>query len=68
MKPNMGGTDRIIRFIAAAVAVALYFTETLTGTLGIIALVVAAIFTLTSVISFCPLYSIFGLNTCPVKK
>lgn len=68
MKPNMGGTDRIIRFIAAAIAVVLYSTGTLTGTLGIIALVVAAIFTLTSVISFCPLYSIFGLNTCPVKN
>lgn len=52
MKPNMGGTDRIIRLIVAAIAIALYFTGTLTGTLGIIALVVAAIFTLTSVISF----------------
>lgn len=68
MKPNMGGTDRIIRLIVAAIAIALYFTGTLTGTLGIIALVVAAIFTLTSVISFCPLYAVFGLNTCPVKS
>ncbi|RDB06693.1 YgaP family membrane protein [Runella aurantiaca] len=67
MKPNMGGTDRIIRLIVAAIAVALYFTGTLTGTLGIIALVVAAVFALTSVVSFCPLYTIFGLNTCPVK-
>lgn len=64
MKTNMGGTDRIIRLIVAAIAVVLYFTGTLTGTLGIIALVAAAIFTLTSVISFCPLYAIFGLNTC----
>lgn len=68
MKPNMGGIDRGIRLIVAAIAVILYFTGILTGTLGIIALVVAGIFTLTSIISFCPLYALFGLNTCPVKQ
>ncbi len=68
MKPNMGGIDRGIRLIVAAIAVILYFTGTLTGTLGIIALVVAGVFTLTSIISFCPLYALFGLNTCPVKQ
>ncbi|MDF7818542.1 DUF2892 domain-containing protein [Runella sp. MFBS21] len=68
MKPNMGGIDRGIRLIVAAIAVILYFTGTLTGTLGIIALVVAGIFTLTSIVSFCPLYALFGLNTCPVKQ
>lgn len=68
MKPNMGGIDRGIRLIVAAIAVILYFTGTLTGTLGIIALVIAGIFTLTSIVSFCPLYALFGLNTCPVKQ
>lgn len=60
----MGSADRIIRLIVAAVAAILYFTGTLTGTLGIVALVVAAIFTLTSVISFCPIYAIVGMSTC----
>lgn len=64
MTKNMGSADRIIRLIVAAIAVVLYFTGTLTGTLGIVALVVAAIFTLTSVISFCPLYAIVGMSTC----
>ncbi|MFN3379592.1 MAG: DUF2892 domain-containing protein [Runella zeae] len=68
MKPNMGGIDRGIRLIVAAIAVILYFTGILTGTLGIIALVIAGIFTLTSIVSFCPLYALFGLNTCPVKQ
>lgn len=68
MKPNMGGIDRGIRLIVAAIAVILYLTDTFTGTLGIIALVVAGIFTLTSIVSFCPLYALFGLNTCPVKQ
>ena len=64
MTKNMGSADRIIRLIVAAIAVVLYFTGTLTGTLGIVALVVAAIFTLTRVISFCPLYAIVGMSTC----
>ncbi|MBS1667327.1 MAG: DUF2892 domain-containing protein [Bacteroidetes bacterium] len=68
MKKNMGNTDRIIRLLVAAVVAVLYFTHTISGTLGIILLVVAAVFLLTSLISFCPLYSIFGLNTCPTKK
>ena len=68
MKTNMGGMDRIIRVLVAIVAVALYFTGTLTGTLGIVALVVAGIFLLTSVVSFCPLYTLFGISTCPTKK
>jgi type IV secretory pathway VirB2 component (pilin) len=46
----------------------LYFTGTVTGTLGIVLVVIAGVFTLTSVISFCPLYSIVGLSTCPVQK
>jgi hypothetical protein len=65
MNKNMGSTDRVIRLIIAAVAAFLFFNGTLTGTLGIVALVVAGIFTLTSLISFCPLYAIVGLSTCP---
>ena len=67
MTNNMGGTDRIIRTIVAITALTLYFTGTLTGTVGIIALVVAGVFLLTSFISFCPLYTILGMNTCGVK-
>jgi fatty acid desaturase len=68
MKRNMANADRIIRFIIAAVVAYLYFSGTITGTLGIVLLVVAAIFLLTSFISFCPLYAIFGISTCKVKK
>jgi len=68
MKPNMGGADRIIRLVVAAIVAVLYFTGTLTGTIGIVALVVAAVFFLTSLVSFCPLYTLIGLNTCSVKK
>jgi hypothetical protein len=64
MKINMGTTDRIIRLVAAAIILGLYFMEVLTGTLAIIALIVAVIFALTSVVKFCPLYTLFGMNTC----
>ena len=64
----MGTADRIIRIILAAVVGFLYYNGTITGTLGIILLVLAGVFVLTSLISFCPLYKLVGLNTCPVKQ
>ncbi len=64
MKKNMSSTDRIIRVILAVVMGILYFTGTVTGTLGIVMLVLGGVFVLTSLISFCPLYAIFGISTC----
>jgi hypothetical protein len=64
----MSSADKIIRLIISAIMVILYFTNVVSGTVGVIMLVLAAVFTLTSIISFCPLYSIFGISTCPVKK
>jgi len=68
MKKNMGNADRIIRSVIAAVVAVLYFTKTITGTFGIVLLVIAGVFLLTSLVSFCPLYTLIGLNTCPAKK
>ncbi len=68
MKKNMGNTDRIIRILLAVVFAVLYFTNTVTGTFGIVLLVLGAVFLLTSLISFCPLYPLVGINTCPAKK
>ncbi len=67
MKKNMGNIDRIIRIVLAAIAATLYFIQTLTGTLGLVALVVAAVFLLTSAVGFCPLYRLVGLSTCPTS-
>ncbi len=63
MKKNMGGLDRIIRFIAAAVIGVLFYTEVLQGTLAYVLLGLSGIFVLTSFVSFCPLYALVGLNT-----
>ncbi|MFN5417826.1 MAG: DUF2892 domain-containing protein [Flavobacteriia bacterium] len=67
MKKNMGTTDKLIRVIIAALIGILVITGVLEGTLAIVGIVLAGIFLLTSVISFCPLYVLFGLNTCPKK-
>ncbi|SDD42697.1 Protein of unknown function [Algoriphagus faecimaris] len=64
MKINMGSTDRAIRLLVAAVLVGGYFSGIIVGTLGIVALIVAAVFTLTTLVGFCPLYTILGINTC----
>lgn len=67
MKKNMGSTDKIVRILIAAVIAVLYFTGVVSGTLGIVLLVLAGVFVLTSFISFCPLYAPFGISTCRTK-
>jgi type III secretory pathway component EscS len=64
MRKNIGGTDKIIRLLVAIVLIVLYFSETITGTLGIVGLVIAAVLALTSLVNFCPLYSLLGIRTC----
>ena len=67
MKKNMGSLDKTIRLIAAVVLVALGLTGTLTGTAAIGGYVVAAVFPLTSFVSFCPAYLPFGISTCKAR-
>ena len=68
MKKNMGSIDRIIRAVIAAAIAVLFFMDVISGTLGIVLLVLAGVFLLTSFISFCPLYWPFKLNTLGKKK
>ncbi len=66
MTKNMGTIDRIIRFIFAVAVAVLYFTGVISGTLAIILGILAAVFLVTSIVGFCPLYAPFKLST--VKK
>jgi uncharacterized membrane protein YtjA (UPF0391 family) len=68
MKKNMGKADRIIRSVIALIVAALYFSGVITGTIGMVLLILAIVFVLTSLVSFCPLYTLFGISTCPAKK
>ena len=64
----MGIADRIIRVIIAAIVGVLFFTGVISGVLGIVLLVLAGVFVLTSLVSFCPIYAPFGIKTCSVKE
>ncbi len=68
MKKNMGTIDKAIRILVAVVIAILFFTNVVTGTLGIVLLVLAVVFVITSFISFCPLYWPFGINTGAKNK
>ncbi len=68
MKTNMGLIDRAIRALIAIVFVTLFYTGVITGIWGIVLIVVSAVFLFTSMISFCPLYLPFGINTVGKKK
>lgn len=61
---NVGSVDRFARIALAILLAALYFTGTITGVAGYVILAIAVVFALTSALRWCPLYRIFGLNTC----
>ncbi len=64
MTPNMGAQDKKLRlFVIAPLALIAAFVVGVSKPLGIILIVVAAIMALTSLVSFCPLYRIFGFTT-----
>jgi hypothetical protein len=63
MKQNVGTIDKVIRILIAAVVVILFFTHVITGTLGIVLLVLSGVLVLTSIVGFCPIYYPFGLRT-----
>jgi len=63
MQINVGSTDRIIRGVVGLALI----VATLTGTIGVwgwIGIVPLA----TAIFRFCPAYTLFGMNTCPVTK
>lgn len=63
MKQNVGNTDRIVRFVLAAIFAVLYFTGVVSGTFGIVLLVLAVVFTATAAINFCPIWFLFKFST-----
>jgi hypothetical protein len=63
MKKNESGLDRIIRVILGAALVVLSVFQVLSGTLGIVSLVVGAILLITGLIGFCPLYALLKIRT-----
>jgi hypothetical protein len=68
MKKNVGSVDKVVRILIALIVVILFFTNVISGVVGIILLIVAGVIVLTSIISFCPLYWPFGLSTEKKKE
>jgi len=67
MKKNVGSIDKGVRIVIAIIAAGVFFTGTVTGVLGYVALGVAAIMLATTFMSSCPIYSILGMNSCPMS-
>jgi len=67
MKKNMGHIDRIIRVIIAVVFAALYFSGSITGTLGLVLVALSVVLVATSLVGSCPLYFPFGISTLRKK-
>jgi len=63
MKKNMGTIDKVIRVLVAVIVLVLYFTHVISGTMAVILLILSAVFVVTSLLGFCPLYLLFGLST-----
>ncbi|HLP75255.1 MAG TPA: DUF2892 domain-containing protein [Bacteroidales bacterium] len=68
MLKNIGSPDRIIRILIAVAIAVLYFTNVITGTLGIVLLALAGVLLITAVAGICPLYMLFGLRTRKAEK
>ena len=68
MKKNVGTTDKIIRIVIAVVIAVLIVLGIIKGTLAIILASLGIILVITSLISFCGLYTLFGVSTCPAKQ
>jgi len=68
MKKNMGSTDKMIRILIAIAIAGLYYFDVIGGTTAIILMIFAIVFLLTSLISVCPAYNLFGINTCKTKE
>ncbi len=63
MKKNIGITDKWIRILIALVILILYAFSIITGTLAMVLLIIGIILLFTTLIGFCPLYTLFGINT-----
>ncbi len=63
MKANVGTVDRIVRIVVGLVLIGLSVMGTIGvwGWIGVVPLV-------TGLFSFCPLYTVLGMNTCSAKK
>ncbi|RLD83795.1 MAG: DUF2892 domain-containing protein [Bacteroidetes bacterium] len=68
MKKNVGSIDKVVRLIIAVIAVYVAYKGIVASPWDYVLYAVAGIMVITSLMGSCPLFSIFGINTCKVKK
>lgn len=68
MKKNVGVFDKIFRIVVAVIIGMLYYFGVISGTLGLVLMIVAIVLLLTALINFCGIYALFGINTCSKKE
>ncbi|MDH3321870.1 MAG: DUF2892 domain-containing protein [Flavobacteriaceae bacterium] len=68
MKKNVGTTDKIIRLLIAVAALYVAYTGMVDSPWHYVLYAVSAVMVLTSIMSYCPLFSVFGINSCKVKQ
>jgi hypothetical protein len=68
MKKNMGNTDKLLRIIAAIACFAIVVFMKPVAPYNIILRIAGLVLAATSLFSFCPLYALFGMNTCGIDN
>jgi hypothetical protein len=69
MKKNIGSTDKIVRVVLAiGISYFAYSAVIDQDWVRAVLFIIAAILFLTTALSICPLYKLFGINTCGIKK
>lgn len=68
MKKNVGSIDKIVRIVIAIVALWAAYTHQVASPWDYVLYAVAGIMIVTSFMGSCPLFSIFGINTCKIKQ
>ena len=63
MKANLGAIDRAIRIIVVLLISVLIISHIVVGSISIMAFAILLFLSVTSLMSYCPFYSIFHLNT-----
>jgi len=68
MKKNVGSTDKIVRYIIAIIAIWAAYTHQVASPWDYVLYAVAVIMILTSLVSFCPLFLVCGINSSKKKE
>jgi hypothetical protein len=68
MKKNVGSMDKAVRISIAIILLTLVLIDLVNGILAIVFIIASIALVVTSLVSFCGIYTLFGINTCKIDK